>query len=144
MMLRLFPIFLAACACAQDAAPELTAAEKQFQDAMTNVTLVGYYTSGDSATTREDRYVIERISQVKDDTWKFEARIQYNKKDMKVAMPLPVKWAGDTPVISLTNYAVPGFGSFTARVLIYNGAYVGTWGDARHGGNMFWKIVRNE
>jgi hypothetical protein len=83
----------------------------------------------------------------KQDTWKFEARIQYNKKDFKVAMPLPVKFAGDTPVISLTNFAVPGFGSFTARVVMYNGAYAGTWGSAGangHGGKLFGKIVKNE
>ena len=58
-------------------------------------------------------------------------------------MALPVKWAGDTPMISLTTFAVPGFGSFTARVLIYNGAYAGTWGDAQHGGKLFGKIVKN-
>ena len=75
--------------------------------------------------------------------WKFEARIQYNQKDVPVAMALPVKFAGDTPVISLTNFAVPGFGSFTARVLIYGDAYAGTWGDATHGGKLFGKIVKN-
>lgn len=135
-------------ALAQDAPPpaELNAAEKQFQEALNNVTLAGYFTLGDSPDLHEDRYVIERVSKVKDDTWKFEARIQYNKKDMKIAMPLPVKFAGDTPVISLTNFTVPGFGSFTARVVIYNGVYAGTWGGAGkgHGGTLFGKIVKNE
>src|ERR1700733_13325394 len=135
---------------AQDAAPpplELNEAEKQFQEALNNVTLVGYFTQGDSAELHDDKYVIERVTKVKEDTWKFEARIQYNKKDFKVAMPLPVKFAGDTPVISLTNFAVPGFGSFTARVVMYNGAYAGTWGAAGangHGGKLFGKIVKNE
>src|SRR5258708_17044229 len=141
---------LGAFAVAQDAAPptlELNAAEKQFQEALHNVTLVGYFTQGDSAELHDDKCVIERVTKVKEDTWKFEARIQYNKKDFKVAMPLPVKFAGDTPVISLTNYAVPGFGSFTARVVMYNGAYAGTWGSAGkdgHGGKLFGKIVKND
>jgi hypothetical protein len=145
MKLCLLPL-LAAAALAQttSSSPELTAAEKQFQESMANVALVGYFTQGDSGEPRADRYVIERVSKVKEDLWKFEARIQYNKKDVKVAMDLPVKWAGDTPVISLTNFAVPGFGSFTARVLIYNGAYAGTWGDARHGGKLFGKIQKND
>jgi hypothetical protein len=136
---------LATCALAQDAPAPLpmTSAEKQFQESLDNVALVGYFTRGDQADLHEDRYVIERVSKVQDEVWKFEARIQYNKKDVKVAMALPVKWAGDTPVISLTNFAVPGFGSFTARVVIYNGAYAGTWGDAQHGGKLFGKIVRN-
>ena len=137
-------------AMAQDAAPppmELNATEKQFQEALNNVTLIGFFTQGDTAELHDDKYVIERVTKVKEDIWKFEARIQYNKKDFKVAMPLPVKFAGDTPVISLTNFAVPGFGSFTARVVMYNGAYAGTWGSAGangHGGKLFGKIVKNE
>jgi hypothetical protein len=70
-------------------------------------------------------------------------------------MNLPVKFAGDTPVISVTNLGFPGFGSFTARVVIYNGTYAGTWasvppanggraGAAPHGGMMFGKVVKNE
>ena len=131
----------------QPEALELNAAEKQFQEALNNVTLIGFFTQGDTAELHDDKYVIERVTKVKEDTWKFEARIQYNKKDFKVAMPLPVKFAGDTPVISLTNFAVPGFGSFTARVVMYNGAYAGTWGAAGangHGGKLFGKIVKNE
>jgi hypothetical protein len=149
MKLAIFLLFTA-CAGAQDAAPpalELNAAEKQFQESLNNVTLVGFFTQGDTAELHDDKYVIERVTKVKEDTWKFEARIQYNKKDFKVAMPLPVKFAGDTPVISLTNFAVPGFGSFTARVVMYNGAYAGTWGSAGkdgHGGKLFGKIVKNE
>jgi hypothetical protein len=143
-------LFITGFVMAQDAAPpplELNEAEKQFQEALNNVTLVGYFTQGDGAELHDDKYVIERVTKIKEDTWKFEARIQYNKKDFKVAMPLPVKFAGDTPVISLTNFAVPGFGSFTARVVMYNGAYAGTWGSAGadgHGGKLFGKIVKNE
>src|SRR5580693_9296010 len=143
-------LFTAAFAMAQDAAPpplELNEAEKQFQDSLNNVTLIGYFTQGDGKELTDDKYVIERVTKVKEDTWKFEARIQYNKKDFKVAMALPVKFAGDTPVISLTNFAVPGFGSFNARVVMYNGVYAGTWGSAgapAHGGAMFGKIVKND
>jgi hypothetical protein len=122
---------------------ELNDAERKFQESMRDVTLVGFYTSGDKAELKEDKYTIVGVTKVKDDLWKFEARIQYNKKDVPIAMSLPVKFAGDTPVISLTNFAVPGFGSFTARVLIYGDAYAGTWGDAKHGGKLFGKIVKN-
>jgi hypothetical protein len=136
----LFLCLLAAGAFAQEA--QLNADEKRFQDSMTNVTMAGYFTSGDKAEPKEDKYTIERATKVKDDLWKFEARIQYNNKDVPIAMTLPVKWAGDTPVISLTDFAVPGFGKFTARVLIYGDDYAGTWGDAKHGGKLFGKIVR--
>jgi hypothetical protein len=149
--MRLAIVMLTAVfALAQDTAPpptELNPAEKQFQEALNNVTLVGYFTQGDGKELTDDKYVIERVTKIKEDTWKFEARIQYNKKDFKVAMNLPVKFAGDTPVISLTNFAVPGFGSFTARVVMHNGAYAGTWGSAgkdAHGGKLFGKIVKND
>ena len=125
-------------------AEELTPAEKVFQEQMTNVVMAGFYSQGDKAELKEDRYVIERISKLKDDIWKFDARVQYNKKDMKIAINVPVKWAGDTPVISLTNYAVPGFGTFSARVVIYDGAYAGTWGSSKHGGKMFGKLSKAE
>lgn len=122
---------------------EMNEAERKFQESMKNVTMVGYFTSGDKAELKEDKYTIVGVNKVKEDLWKFDARIQYNQKDVPISMSLPVKFAGDTPVISLTNFAVPGFGSFTARVLIYGDAYAGTWGDAKHGGKLFGKIVKN-
>jgi len=146
--MRLAFLLLPLLAFAQQ--PELTLAEQQFQDTLVNVKLVGYYTLGDSKELHEDSYVIERVSKIKDDMWKFQASINYNKKDFKVALNLPVKFAGDTPVISLTDSMVPGFGKFTARVVFYNGSYAGTWsgaggnGGAPHGGTLFGKIVKND
>jgi hypothetical protein len=55
-----------------------------------------------------------------------------------------VKWAGDTPVISVTNVAFPGLGTYSARVVVYDGQYAGTWGGKDHGGQMFGKIVRED
>ncbi len=143
--MRLAYFLLPIVAFAQSA-PELSGPEKQFQDTMVNVKLIGHYTMGDSAELHDDSYVIERVSKIKDDMWKIEARIQYNNKDFKIALTLPVKFAGDTPVISLTDSMVPGFGKFTARVVMYNGAYAGTWSGsgAGHGGTLFGKIVKNE
>lgn len=123
---------------------ELTAAERQFQEALNNVTLVGYFTLGDSPDLHDDHYGVDRVSKVKDDTWNFDAHVEFNKKDMKITLPLPVKFAGDTPVISLTNYMVPGFGSFSVRLVFYDGGYAGTWSAGPdHKGKMFGKIVKN-
>ena len=103
--MKLLMVLFAAAAFAQEtAAPppvELTPAEKQFQDSMVNVKLVGHYTLGDERrscmTTPTPSCASPKSSE---DSWKFEARIQYNKKDVPIAMNLPVKFAGDTPVIS--------------------------------------------
>ena len=140
---------IAACGLAQTDAPkpaaaDLTPAEKLFQEQMSGVTLTGFFTVGDNGETKEDKYTIERVVKVKDDVWNFDARIQYGTKEYKATVPVPVKWAGETPVLSLANYLIKGQGVFSARILIHNSMYAGTWGSQSHGGKMFGKIVRNE
>jgi len=122
----------------------MTAAEKLFQESMANVTLTGFYTNGNSGELKQDRYVIEKISKAGGNVWKFDVRIQYNGKDMAIALPVPILWAGETPVVTLTNMPIPGSGTFTARVLFHNGEYVGTWAGADgRGGKMFGTIGKN-
>jgi hypothetical protein len=55
-----------------------------------------------------------------------------------------VKWAGDTPVVTVTDVLVPGIGTFTARVLFYKDQYAGTWRGDDHGGQMYGRIVKHE
>ena len=57
-----------------------------------------------------------RSAKLKNGFWLFQSRIQYGNHDATLALPLEVKWAGDTPVITLTDYTVPGFGKFTCRI----------------------------
>lgn len=143
MPIRLaFSLLFTALLAAQE--PALNPAEKTFQASMSNVTLTGFYTNGNASELKQDRYVVEKISKASGNLWKFDVRIQYNGKDIAIAIPVPILWAGDTPVVSLTNFAVPGSGTFTARVLFHDGAYVGTWAAADgHGGKMFGSIAKN-
>ena len=53
-----------------------------------------------------------------------------------------MKWAGDTPVITLTDQALPGMGTYTARVVVYRGQYAGTWSGRNGGGKVFGRIVK--
>jgi hypothetical protein len=55
-----------------------------------------------------------------------------------------VVWAGDTPVITLDKMPIPGFGTFTCRVMIFGDQYAGTWDGGDHGGHLFGKIVPAE
>jgi hypothetical protein len=57
-------------------------------------------------------------------------------------MPVPVtiEWAGDTPMITLTEQTVEGLGTFSARVLLYDGLYAGTWKHGQFGGHMWGRI----
>jgi hypothetical protein len=124
-------------------AVEMTAAEKEFQQRMTDVVLEGFFTVGNGTELFPDRYVIDSVTKVKDGVWRFAARVQYNKKDMAIAIPVPVFFAGDTPVISLTRQAIQGLGTYDTRLLIYKGGYAGTWGGGETGGKMFGNIVKN-
>ena len=61
---------------------------------------------------------------------------------MTVPLPLTVKWAGDTPVITLTDLAIPGLGHLYRAVLIYRGQYAGTWSAGDHGGELWGHIEK--
>lgn len=136
---------LAASLLQQPAAPvEMTSAEQAFQQTMSGVALEGFFTVGDGTELHPDRYVIESVTKVKEGLWRFSARIQYNKKDVPITLDVPVFFAGDTPVISLTRQAIQGTsGVFDTRLVIYKGGYAGTWGGGATGGKMFGNIVKN-
>ncbi len=141
----LFTVYVLASMAQQPAAVvEMTAVEKDFQQMMTNVVMEGFFTVGDATELYPDRYVIESVTKVKDGVWRFAARVQYNKKDIAIAIPVPVYFAGDTPVISLTRQAVQGLGTYDTRLVIYKGGYAGTWGGGATGGKMFGNIVKND
>ena len=138
---------MSAAALAQETAPpvSMTPAEKQFQESMTNVKLIGYFTLGDSKELHDDAYTIEKIEKVAEGAWNFTAHIQYGGRDIKVTMKVPVQFAGDTPVINFPRQPVQGMGGmYTARVLFNNGGYAGTWGAGDHGGSMFGRIVKQD
>lgn len=125
---------------------ERAALEKRFEEAMRNVTLVGFFTASDQPKGKltEERYIVDKVVKDEGDNWMFHARIQYGKNDVPVRLKIPVKWAGDTPVISVTKLGVPLLGTFNARVVIYDGQYAGTWEGAGHGGQLFGRIEKNK
>jgi hypothetical protein len=115
---------------------------RDFEATMSGATLAGYFSTGDGELS-EEHYTIESVSHVQGDNWIIQSRIQYGEKDVTIPVPIQVKWAGDTPVLTLTDLTLPGLGTFTARVLIYRDQYAGTWraGD-EVGGQMFGRIER--
>ena len=126
----------------QTAAPSREELEKQFAADLSGATLVGHYTAGGSAAGKEERYEISEVSKVKGDTWLFKTRIVYGQHDVTLPIPLEVQWAGDTPVITLTDSTIPLLGTYTARVLIYRGQYAGTWSGGNHGGQLFGRVEK--
>jgi len=116
--------------------------EEQFRSMMSGVTLVGHSASSNrDGLSDEERYVIEKATKLTGDTWLLQARLQYGSHNIPVPIPVQIKWAGDTPVITLTDLTIPRIGTYTARVLLYRDQYVGTWSSKDRGGQLFGKLV---
>ena len=138
----LMTLLLWSCARKSSADPEGDR-NRAFAQSMSGVTLLGYSTRlNREGLSKEERYSIQKVTHLTGDTWLFQSRLKYDDHDIPVPIPLTVKWAGDTPVITLTDLSIPGVGSYTARVLIYGDQYAGTWSGKNVGGQLFGKIVR--
>lgn len=146
----LLPVLLPAAlafgqASGDAAATDRAALEAAFAEKLNNVVLIGTFSilTPDGMTEgKTERYTIKSARKIKDDVWLFEARVQYAERDVTVPMPLNVQWAGDTPVITLENTAIPGLGTYSARVLFYRDLYSGTWVAPGHYGVMSGRIVK--
>jgi len=121
--------------------------ERKFTELLSGVVFAGSYSvtaNGKETPAAMEKYTIARVSKVKDkeDAWLFETRIQYGKTDLAIPLVLTVKWAGDTPVITLTDLAIPALGTFTSRVMIYGERYAGTWQHDKTGGHLWGRIEK--
>ncbi len=130
---------------AQEAERELSSLEKAFAKQLSGVALVGHFTKTGESNDKlsEERYTIDRVSKLpgKEHKWRFVVRIQYGKYDLKLPLDLEVRWAGDTPMVTLTDFTITGMGTFSSRVLFYGDQYAGTWQHGKLGGHLFGKIV---
>lgn len=123
----------------------LTSDEQAFRAAMSGAALVGNFTiDGKAGDLKPERYEIGQIRKVADDMWLIPTRIVYGGNDVTLPISLPVKWAGETPVITVDNVGFPGLGTYSARVIIHDGYYAGYWKGGGHGGHLFGKIVKPE
>lgn len=114
--------------------------EAKFKSTMTRATLSGRWCGikdGKLTPEKEDKYTIVSVNKLGGDTWIIHTRIQYGEKDFTVPLPIQVKWAGDTPVITVDGMTMPGGKtSYSARVLVYDQTYAGTWSGGNHAGLM--------
>ena len=133
---------------AAPAKPKLTQEELEakFKATLTKATMSGRWCGikdGKLTPEKEDKYTIVSVNKLGGDAWIIHARIQYGNKDFVAPIPVFVKWAGDTPVITLDNIGMPGGNSYSARVLIYDKTYAGTWSGGDHVGLMN-GVITNE
>ena len=119
---------------------------EKFAATLNGSTLIGNFTetgTGEKGLT-EERYEIESVELLQGELWLFKARIRYAENDVTLPLTLPVRWAGDTPVICVDNMGFPGLGTYTARVMIYADHYAGFWTGGDHGGHLFGIIKRDK
>lgn len=143
----LLSVGAAAWAAEPQAAPDLSEREKAFAASLTGATLEGRFTiTGQEvdAGPKPDKYTITKVEKKEGNSWLFIARVEYERGSYPVAVKVPVEWAGDTPVICVTDLEIPivAKGKFHARVLIDGGRYAGTWGHDDVGGHMWGTIAR--
>jgi hypothetical protein len=122
----------------------LTDLERQFTAQMKDAAFVGQFTIAgrEDRLGHPDRYDISSVQKVGDERWQFNARMRYAGVDVTLPITVPMRWVGDTPMITLTDLAVPTLGTFTARVFFYGDRYAGTWQHGNVGGHMFGRIEK--
>ena len=117
---------------------------KNFEKSMKNVRFTGHFTViGQDQAPSKETYEIHKVEKLGDgDLWIFTARVKYGDKDIVLPMPLPVKWLGRIPVITMDKVTLPGLGTFSAHVVIDGDKYAGTWAHGKVGGHLYGTIAR--
>ncbi len=135
---------LVAPARAEEHSDEQTKRFTALEQSLSGVALEGYSTDSKKQPDelREDRYELVMVKHLQGDNWLVQSRFSYGGKDLVLPLTLPIRWAGDTPVISLDKFTVPGLGEFDARVMIYQDHYAGYWSGAGHAGHIFGAVKR--
>lgn len=99
---------------------------KNLEAELTGMKLTGRFTTiGKEGGAKEESYIIHRATKMPDgNLWMLSASMN-DKKPMSV--PIDIEWAGTTPILSMTEMTIPGVGTFSCRVVLYDGMYAGTW-----------------
>jgi hypothetical protein len=115
---------------------------------LTQITFRGHFTTdkkgSENELPKQDEYTITSATHVSGDYWLLTSRMQYRDIDITLPVPVVIRWAGTTPVITLEEVTLPGMGTFSSRVLIHKNRYTGTWQHGDVGGHLFGTLSKNE
>ena len=121
---------------------------QKLQRFLTDITFRGHFTTdkkgSENELPKQDEYTITSATHVSGDYWLLTSRIQYRDIDVTLPVPVMIRWAGTTPVITLEKVTLPGMGTFSSRVLVHNNRYAGTWQHDDVGGHLFGTLSKNE
>lgn len=148
--LRCLCLLILAWTCPVHAAEPATAPSQEdreaaFVTALANVVFQGNWCliEGEKLSeTKSDRYEIVGVMKTGGDRWVVNARIQYGTINLVAPVPIQLKWAGDTPIMVVEKFTMPGAGTYSARVMIFENTYSGSWTAGDHGGLLQGLIVK--
>ena len=117
--------------------------EEKLHAMLEGARLVGQFSVVGTANTpppQAEQYAVSRLERDAEGRWVFNVSMSYATQQHTMPVPVTIEWAGDTPMITLTEETIPGLGTFSARVLLYDGLYAGTWKHGQFGGHMWGRI----
>ncbi|MGI9473398.1 MAG: hypothetical protein ACR2NZ_17780 [Rubripirellula sp.] len=120
---------------------------QRLADYLSGARFVGKFTieGKEDALPKTEEYTISKCEKLaQPDMYRLTARIKYGDVDSEVPLDLKILWAGNTPVITMDAFWIPGMGNFGARVMIHSGRYAGTWQHDAVGGHLFGVIKKDE
>jgi hypothetical protein len=121
--------------------------ESKFKELLTDCVFDGHWCMVNDGTLSEEKaekYTITGATKSGGEVWLIYAKMQYRGKEVSVPVPVQVKWAGDTPVITLDKVTIPGMGTYSARVLLFEKTYAGSWSAGNHGGMLHGLVQKKE
>lgn len=129
--------------------PEKSAAKNtiaEFEEYLSNSKLTGSFTIDGKPLDKleAETYEIKTAKKLDgyDSLWEIVARIKYGDKDVEVPVEINVEWIGKTPVMVMDSMALPGLGTFSARVVFHDKKYAGTWKHDDVGGHLFGRVEK--
>ncbi len=125
---------------AEAPAAKIPEAHRKIADYLSGAVLTGGYRNdaGDSGgVIHEESYEIKNCEPLGQDRHRMTVRIRYGDVDADFPVELSIYFAAGTPVLTLQDAWIPGLGTFSARVLIQDDRYAGTWQHGEVGGHLF-------
>ena len=121
--------------------------EERFKVLFTKAYLSGRWASLKDGVLGEqrdgDKYNIVSVTKGEGDKWTVHAKMKYRNQEMVMPIPVRMQFSGDTAILIVDNLMIPGGGTYTARLLIFERTYSGTWKSQR-GGGMLYGTISNE
>ena len=122
----LLTLLVAASIVVPPATAQTDAAEREqkLHAMLEGARLVGQFSvvgTGNTPPPQPEQYAVSRLERDAEGRWVFNVSMSYATQQHTMPVPVTIEWAGDTPMITLTEQTIPGLGTFSARVLLHDG-----------------------